>query len=152
MALTAGGRLGHVISGLKIAGTAGAPLDVGLRLAGHDVAVDDVTIEGTMNVGIDIVNDGAISIRASRVSGVTGLPLRVGPAARPSLQRSVFEHRGTSAVLAVEIAPDAMPDLVDNIFLGYPDVLEADAARREQFLKQNLIVAVPRAGARSGRR
>jgi hypothetical protein len=41
---------------------------------------------------------------------------------------------------ALEVTADASPELKDNVFVGYSEVVKADAARREQLLRSNLIV------------
>ena len=55
--ITADGRLGNRISGIRLLGRATAPISVGLRLTGHDVLVDDVTIEGAVLLGVDVANE-----------------------------------------------------------------------------------------------
>jgi serine/threonine protein phosphatase PrpC len=151
IALRADGRLGQRISGVRILGDATRPIGVGIRLAGHELHVADVTIEGTVDVGVDVLNDGAISVRTSRLTGITGLPARVSGAAHPRFDRNVFVRLATGQGPALDVTADATPELKDNVFIGYPEVLTTDAGRRDQLLQGNLIVGpTPSASAPSG--
>jgi serine/threonine protein phosphatase PrpC len=125
--LTAAGRLGNRVSGMVVRGRPEAPIAVGLRLSGHDLHVDDVTVEGAVEVGMDIANDGAIVVRSSRFDELAGLPLRIGAGARPVVRHNIFVHRGQPRGAAVQIAPDAAPEIRGNLFVGYPG-LQAGAA------------------------
>lgn len=151
VAITAPGRFGHLIRGVRIVGTAGAPLRAGLVLSGHDVRVDDVTVEGTVDVGIDVVNDGSVAVRTSRLAGITGVPLRVGSRARPVVQRNLFQHGPGSGAVATELAPDSAAEVSDNVFVGFPELVGRDSGKRDQLTQQNLAVAPVRAAPRSGR-
>ena len=139
-ALRAEGRLGQQISGIRILGEAARPIGVGIRLAGHDLHVADVTVEGTLDVGVDVLNDGTISVRTSRLIGITGLPVRVVGPAHPRFNRNVFVRPATGRAPALDVTADAAPALTDNVFIGYTEVLKADAARRDQLLQGNLVL------------
>jgi serine/threonine protein phosphatase PrpC len=140
VSVTADGRLGSRITGIRVLGSREAPISVGLRLTGHDLQVDDVTVEGTVGVGMDIVNDGSILVRASRLSDIDGLPLRVGPAARPVIQQNLFVHRTGARAAAAELAPDAEPNLQGNLFVGYPEVLKSPTPRQQQLVEDNFAI------------
>jgi len=140
IALRAEGRLGQQISGIRVLGDAARPIGVAMRLAGHELHVADVTIEGTVDVGVDVVNDGAVSVRTSRFTGITGLPVRVAGTAQPRFDRNLFVRLATGRAPAIDVTADAAPELKDNVFVGYTDVLKADATRRDQLLHGNLIV------------
>ena len=151
IALRAEGRLGQQISGIRILGEVTRPIGVGILLAGHELRVADVTIEGTVDVGVDVLNDGAISVRTSRLTGITGLPARVSGAAHPRFDRNVFVRLASGRAPAIDVTADATPELKDNVFIGYPEVLTTDAGRRDQMLQGNLIVGTtPSASAPSG--
>jgi serine/threonine protein phosphatase PrpC len=156
VALRASGRLGQRISGIRILGEPSRPVGVGLRLAGHDVRVNDITVEGTIEVGLEIANDGDISVRTSRLTGITGIPVRVASGAHPRFERNTFLRQMPGRVPALEVAADASPELEDNVFVGYSEVLKADATRREQLLQGNLVIApgaaTPAAGTTRPRR
>ena len=140
IALRAEGRLGQLISGIRILGEPSRPIGVGVRLSGHDLRVTDITIEGSIDVGLEVVNDGAISVRTSRLDGITGTPVKVGSAAHPLFEHNLFLRHTPGRTPAMEVTADAAPELKDNVFVGYSEVLKADAARRAQLLRSNLIV------------
>jgi hypothetical protein len=140
VALRAEGRLGQQISGIRILGEPSRPIGVGVRLSGHDLRVTDISIEGAVDVGLEVVNDGAISVRTSRLDSITGTPVRVAEAAHPLFERNVFLRHTPGRTPALEVTADASPELKDNVFVGYSEILKADAAQREQLLRNNLIV------------
>jgi serine/threonine protein phosphatase PrpC len=140
--LTIGGRLGNRVSGLRIRGQPDAPMTVGVRLAGHNVVIDDVAIEGTIGVGVDVERDGAILVRGCRFSAVAGVPLRIGAKARPQIRQSLFVQPAGGGLAAIEIAAEAKPELVDNLLVGYSEGIRAPSgqwtpAQLEQLFRGN---------------
>lgn len=122
VALSINGRLGSRVSGLRVRGQPDAPMTIGLHLAGHNVVIDDVGIEGNIGVGVDVEGDGAIVVRGCRFSEVTGVPLRIGAKARPVIRQSLFVRPASGEQrAAIEIAAEATPELVDNLLVGYGD-------------------------------
>jgi hypothetical protein len=126
-----------------------APLAVGVRLAGHDVVMDDVAIEGTIGVGVDVEGDGSMLLRGCRFSTVGGVPLRIGDTARPVIRQSLFVRpAGEEQAVAIEIAGGATPELVDNLLVGYRDGIRGPSehwvpARREQLFRDNYRIPAP---------
>jgi serine/threonine protein phosphatase PrpC len=139
-AITANGGTGNRVEGIRVLGRSDAPLAVGLSLGGHNVTVTDVSIEGVMGVGIEVLNDGAVLVRSSRLSNISGVPMRVGPASRPAIRHNVFT--GTTPV-AVQIGHGAAPEFVGNVFSGFLEPVEAPVSRWPQFLQQNFIMRGP---------
>src|SRR5687768_11937360 len=80
--ITVNGRLGSRISGLRLLGRPTAPLSVALHLSGHDVTVDDVTVEGEVLVAVEVA--GSIAVQSSRFIDVQGVAIRIGADAKPS--------------------------------------------------------------------
>lgn len=124
--LTIHGRLGNRVSGLRVRGQPDAPMTVGVRLAGNNVVLDDVAIEGTIGVGVDVERDGAILVRGCRFSEVEGVPLRIGAKARPVIRQSLFVRPAGGELAAFEIAAEATPGLIDNLLVGYSEVLRGN--------------------------
>ena len=92
-----------------------------------------------------------VSVRTSRLTGITGLPARVSGAAHPRFDRNVFVRLASGRSPAIDVTADATPELKDNVFIGYPEVLTTDEGRGDQMLQGNLIVGTtPSAGASSG--
>jgi hypothetical protein len=149
MALRAEGRLGSRISGITVRGEPARPMSVALRLAGHDLHLTDVEVAGNVDVGIDVAGDGTTSVRAARFSGVTGVPMRAGNGSRPMVVNNVFARPASGRSPAIEAAPDAMPDIRDNVFIGYAEPVQSEAVRT--LPAGNLIVPVPGATPRRNR-
>lgn len=170
--VTAIGRRGNRITGIRILGRPGAPMAAGVRIAGHDVVLDDVTVEGAIAVGVDIANDGAIVIRSSRFVDVAGLAMRVGPATRPAVRQNLFVRttpvgeepaagaRGSGLAargsglrgrgpnpepripIPVEIGREASPNFTGNLFVGYPEV-QWPAPLADRILRDNYFLRGP---------
>ena len=140
--LTIHGRRGNRVSGLRVRGQPDAPMTVGVRLAGDNVVLEDVAIEGTIGVGVDVERDGAILVRACRFSEVGGIPLRIGARARPVIRQSLFVRPAGGELAAIEVAAEAMPELVDNLLVGYANGIRGPSepwtpTRLEQLFRGN---------------
>ena len=136
------------ISGLHISGRPGASMAVGIRLAGHQLVVDDVTVEGFVGVGVDVQNDGDVLVRGSRFSDLHGSAIRTSAGAKPAVRRNVFARTVAATRPAVEIGAGTAPLLIDNVFAGYketeivetvPSAPAATSAVRE-LLQRNFFV------------
>jgi hypothetical protein len=152
IALVAAGRLGHRISGIRVIGRPDARIGVGLQLTGHDIDVDDVSVEGVVELAFDIANDGVITVRASRTSATDGTPLRLGAGSRPTVRQNHFVHRA-GARAAADIAPDATTDgVTDNLFIGYSEIVKGPPSRNAQLTASNIVLAGASKPATPGRR
>ena len=122
--ITVDGRLGSRISGLHLLGRPKAPLSVGLHLSGHDVIVDDVTVEGDVLVAVEVASTGSIAVQSSRFTDVQGVALRIGAGAKPSIRHNVFVRKASSGTeAAIDVADSASPQLMANLFVGYPNAV-----------------------------
>jgi hypothetical protein len=122
--ITANGRIGNRISGLRLLGSPGAPLSVALQLSGHDVIVEDVTIEGEVLVAVEVAGTGAISVHSSRFADVQGVAIRIAPGAAPSIRHNIFVRKSSGTEAAIEVAGSASPRLTENLFVGYPNAVQ----------------------------
>jgi hypothetical protein len=142
--ITASSPNGNRISGIRIVGTDAAPIAVGIRLTGHDVVVDDVAVEGAVDVGVDIAQDGAIEVRGSRFSNVRGVPFRLGAGSRPHVRQNVFSSGRAAANHAVDAPDSAVPRLIDNVFAGYSQIFASSGGRPDprntDALKENFTI------------
>ena len=143
--LTATGGVGSRVAGLRITGRTGAPAAVGIRVAGAGIAVEDVTIEGMLGVGLDVVTGATATVRASRLSGIPGVALRAAAGARPDVVRSVFVQGAGGQGRALDIATDAMATLQENVFIGFAELTPAGAPVRRQLQPGNLVLPAPAA-------
>src|SRR5688572_14355084 len=141
--ITVNGRLGNRISGLRLLGRPKAPLSVALHLSGHDVIVEDVTIEGDVLVAVEVASTGSIAVQSSRFSDVQGVAIRIGPGAKPSIRHNVFIRKASSGPeAAIDVADSASPQLMANLFIGYPNAVRWAAGRpdlhRDNFFMRGL--------------
>src|SRR5688572_22963839 len=138
--ITVNGRLGNRISGLHLLGRPKAPLSVALHLSGHDVIVEDVTIEGDVLVAVEVASTGSIAVQSSRFSDVQGVAIRIGPGAKPSIRHNVFIRKASSGPeAAIDVADSASPQLMANLFIGYPNAVRW-AARRPDLHRDNFFM------------
>lgn len=122
------GRLGNRVSGLRVRGQPDAPMLTGVRLAGDNLVLEDVVIEGTIGIGVDVEREGSIVIRGCRFADIAGVPLRIGDRARPVIRQSLFvRSAGVGQAAAIEIGTDSAPELVDNLLVGFSDGIRARA-------------------------
>src|SRR5262245_18057259 len=142
VSIIAGGRVGHRISGVRVRGQPNAPIAVGFELSGHAIHLEDVDVEGDVGVGMDFINDGDITVFASRISNLKGLPLHIGAGAHPVIRQNHVVHDSGAKAAAIDISPDAAADtdgnIVGNLFLGYTEVVKA-SAREAQLAPRNFI-------------
>jgi len=143
IAVTIAEGTGTRVSGLRIAGTTDRPFATGVRIAGDEAHIEDLTIESNLGIGIDVISTGAVAIRNSRFAGISGLPVRLGAMTRPRFERDLFIHPASGHSPAIDAAADSTPELRDNVFVGYTEVMKPDAARREELMQHNLVVAAP---------
>lgn len=139
--ITVDGRLGSRISGLRLLGRPKAPLSVALHLSGHDVIVEDVTIEGDVLVAVEVASTGSVAVHSSRFVDVQGVAIRIGPGAKPSIRHNVFIRKASSGTEpAIDVADSASPQLIANLFVGYSNAVRwvaggADLHRDNFFMR-----------------
>ena len=147
VSLAADGPLGNRISGLRITGRPDAPIATGLQLGGHELTVDDVTIEGQVETGMAIADDGTILVRANRFANVTGTGIRIGSGSKPAIRQNVFT-RATRGGPGIRVAAGAQPELRDNLFAGYSEIdaisTGATPRRAERALLRGNVVLTER--------
>jgi PPM family protein phosphatase len=147
VSIIAGGRAGHRISGIRVRGQPEAPIAVGLELSGHAISVEDVEVEGEVGIGINFINDGDITVFASRISNLKGLPLHIGAGAHPVIRQNHVVHESGAKASAIDVSPDAAADIdgniVGNLFIGYGEIVKGAAARDAQLAPRNFIQRGP---------
>jgi hypothetical protein len=122
--ITVNGRLGSRISGLRLLGRPTAPLSVALQLSGNKVIVEDVTVEGDVLVAVEVAGAGSVAVHSSRFFDVQGVAMRIGAGAKPSIRHNIFSRKPASGTeAAIEVADTASPQLIANLFAGYPNAV-----------------------------
>jgi serine/threonine protein phosphatase PrpC len=137
IAITATGRRGNRIEGIRLVGRPDAPIGTALSLAGNNLVIDDVAIEGDVGVGIEVLSDGVVLVRSSRFTNISGVPMRLAAASRPQIRQNWFSGR---TPVAVQIARSATPEFQANVFTGFQEPVEAPVARWPQFMEQNYVI------------
>jgi serine/threonine protein phosphatase PrpC len=121
-AVTAQGILGARLEGFRITGDPQSPLQVGLRLADSQVAVEGVEITGAQTAAIDVAGADLSSVRASFLHDNPGNGVLVEERASPRLLHNLIANNGRAAGAAprpgVEVHDAARPELVENRFAG----------------------------------
>jgi serine/threonine protein phosphatase PrpC len=149
--LRAHGRTGNRVSGVRVRGEADAPMAAGARLSGNNVVLEDVVIEGVLGVGVSIEREGTVLVRGCRFSDVSGVALKIDERASPTIRQSLFVRSATTLpAAAIEIAAQAVPELVDNLLVGYSDGVRVHtapgtASRSDELMRGNFRIrmAVP---------
>jgi hypothetical protein len=99
-----------------------------------------VTIEGDVLVGVEVAGTGSVAVHSSRFYDVQGVAIRVGPGAKPSIRHNVFVRKAaTGTEAAIDVAGSATPQLMANLFVGYPDAVRWAAAGPD-YLRDNFFM------------
>ncbi len=110
------------VEGLRIAGDAQAPLQVGIRLADSDVGVDGVEITGAQTAAIDMVEADRSEVRYSLLHDNPGGGVLIESSSAPRLIANLIAGNGRAPGAptrpGVEVRDGARPDLVENRFEG----------------------------------
>jgi len=110
------------VEGLRIAGDAQAPLQVGIRLADSDVGIDGVEITGAQTAAIDMVESDRSEVRYSLLHDNPGGGVLIESNAAPRLIANLIAGNGRAPGApgrpGVEVRDGARPDLVENRFEG----------------------------------
>lgn len=120
-AVSGDGVLDVRFSGFRIAGTADAPLAVGLRLADSTVDVEDVEISGASAAGLEIANADRSVVRFSFIHDNRGTGVIVRDQAAPRLHQNLILRNGAEPSApgpGVEIRDAARPQLIENRIEG----------------------------------
>jgi hypothetical protein len=107
------------LRGFRIAGVAAAA-HVGVRIHAGLTDLDDLILEGPLDIGVDVVGAGSQAVvRGSRFTGITGLPVQAAEQTRLTLRQNVFRAPAGAAGPAVR-APDAAALTNEaNLFVHY---------------------------------
>jgi serine/threonine protein phosphatase PrpC len=142
---------GSTVRGLRISGSTGAPIVNGVVVTGSNVTLDDMTLEGTMDVGVDVRAQGA-TVQASRFDRLAGTGIRLGDGGA-SLRQNVFKAAGKTAPPAVQAVGGIGASFDSNVFMHFKRVVEP-AARTDELIGQDnfvILASTPAQPARSRR-
>jgi serine/threonine protein phosphatase PrpC len=121
-AVTAQGIADARLEGFRITGDPQSPLQVGVRLADSQVAVEGIEITGAQTAAIDVAGADLSSIRASFLHDNTGNGVLIEERASPRLSHNLIANNGRTPGAAprpgIEVHDAARPELVENRFTG----------------------------------
>lgn len=142
VALVAEGIAGGRVVGLTIAGSASAPLDIGIVLRDAAVTVEDTEVSGARLAGVEIAGSATPTIRASFIHDNAGTGIAVHAPAAPRLAHNLIlgNGRGTqSAAAGIELAPGSSAELTGNLIAGNAaeGIRGVPLASREEVLARN---------------
>jgi len=112
---------GARLSGITIQPGSAGPLDVGIRLSGANVTVEDVAVSGARLAGVVVEGDGSPSVIASRIHDNPGAGVLVRAGATARLVHDAIEDNGRRAnapAPGVDVEHGARVALEGNVIVG----------------------------------
>jgi serine/threonine protein phosphatase PrpC len=129
------------VRGIKIAGSAASPITRGIAVNAANVTVDDVTFEGEIGVGIDVLADSAI-VRSSRFDRLTGAAVRVAHDGA-LLRQNLFRAATETAPPAIQAVGTSTAAFDANVFEHFPRVVEPAARADDLIGHDNFVIVAP---------
>jgi len=139
---------GSTVRGLRISATDAAPMSSGIVVGANDVTVDDVTVEGVMDVGVDVRGLAAM-VMASRFDRLTGIGIRLGDEGA-SLRQNIFRSGGLEkargggadqpAHPAIQAVNGVGASFESNVFLHFTHVVEPEGRADELIGRDNFVI------------
>ena len=126
------------IRGLRIAATPLAPIAYGIVVAAPDVTVDDVTVEGAVEVGVDVRALGA-TVRASRFERLAGTGVRLADEGA-SLRQNVFRSASQGTLPAVQAMGGVSASLDSNVFMHFAHVVDPESRTDDLIGRDNFVI------------
>jgi len=146
-AIDASGQ-GSTIRGLRISATDAAPMSSGIVVGANDVTLDDVTVEGVMDVGVDVRGLAAM-VMGSRFDRLTGIGIRLGDEGA-SLRQNIFRSVGIEkarvggadqpAHPAIQAVNGVGASFESNVFLHFTKVVEPEGRADELIGRDNFVI------------
>jgi serine/threonine protein phosphatase PrpC len=119
--ITAEDLRGGRVSGLRIAGDAAAPAQIGLHVANAAIVVEDLEIAGTLAAAIEIRGPAPVTLRANHLHDNAGTGVLVRADAHVWLAHNLIVRNGRPPAdprPGVDIEPGAMLTFVGNVITG----------------------------------
>jgi len=146
-AIDASGQ-GSTVRGFRIAATDAAPMAAGIVVGANDVTVDDVTLEGVMDVGVDVRSLGTM-VTGSRFDRLTGTGIRLADEGA-SLRQNIFRSAGPekarqsaseqTAHAAIQAVGGVTASFDSNIFMHFTHVVDPEARADELIGRDNFVI------------
>jgi hypothetical protein len=130
-------QIGSTVRGVTIAGTPQATVGRGVVIHASDVQVDDVTFQGNLAIGVEVLGAKAV-VRSSRFQQLAGVPVRVADQ-QASIRQNAFWASTDKTIPAIQSVAAAMPAVHDNVFWHFARPIDSDA--REDLLgRDNAVI------------
>ena len=146
-AIDASGQ-GSTVRGFRISATDAAPMAAGIVVGANDVTVDDVTLEGVMDVGVDVRSLGTM-VTGSRFDRLTGTGIRLADEGA-SLRQNIFRSAGPekarqsaseqTAHAAIQAVGGVTASFDSNIFMHFTHVVDPEARADELIGRDNFVI------------
>lgn len=134
----------NTVRGIAFSGTPTSPIHVAIRSFSRDAEIDDVSLAGSIDVGVEIQQVGPTVLRGSRFSSITGTGVRVGKQASAVVRQNTFVSPLVGGSPALEIAADSSASIRENLFVHFVDIVSLPSAHRDSLLEGNFVVARPK--------
>ncbi len=89
VAIIARGTSGGVISGIRVASTVAAPVQVAVQVGGHGRAIELMQVDGPVEAGVQLLPDTTASLQGSQFA-VTGVAVALGARSQLDASGNVF--------------------------------------------------------------
>jgi hypothetical protein len=146
-AIDASGQ-GSTVRGFRISATDAAPMAAGIVVGANDVTVDDVTLEGVMDVGVDVRSLGTM-VTGSRFDRLTGTGIRLADEGA-SLRQNIFRSAGPEKARqsaseqtvhpAIQAVGGVTASFDSNIFMHFTHVVDPEARADELIGRDNFVI------------
>ena len=135
------------VRGFRITGS-GTAGHVGIRVHAGDVEIDDVLLEGALQIGVDVAGEASsVLLHASRLAKIEGVPVQVAKGARAMLRQNVLHApdgwRGPAIVLT-----GGTLGLDANVFVHFAELI-VGSSPGTPVPDPTYVIPVPPAAART---
>jgi serine/threonine protein phosphatase PrpC len=136
------GSASSSVSGIRMESSATHPVEVGVRISGQGVTLEQMEFAGPMRAGIDVLPAGSIVVRGS-LFAVQGPALTLGDESSAIVTSNTILRTGPTGERPFTMAASSHAVFRRNVFAGFgTDVVrDMPAALRQQLLGGNYVVA-----------
>jgi serine/threonine protein phosphatase PrpC len=136
------GNASSSVSGIRLESTPDLPLDVGVRVYGQGVTLEQMELSGAMRAGIEVGPGGAVAVRGSQFV-VQGASLALGDESSATVTHNTILRTGRPLDAPFSLSASSQVVFRANVFAGFgSDVVKGmTPALRQHLLAGNYVVA-----------
>jgi serine/threonine protein phosphatase PrpC len=136
------GNTSSSVSGIRLESTPALPLDVGIRVFGQGVTLEQIDLAGPMRAGIDVSPSSTLTVRGSTMA-VQGPALVLGDESTATFTNNTVLGMGRAVDAPFTLAPSSEVVFRDNLFAGFgAEVAKGmTPAVRQRLLAGNYVLA-----------